>query len=96
MHRIWLSATAPGCDGGGDAQDVGPVALDHGLIDLPADQGPRVRRCSRWIERIEPLGRQVADICRRRGAIVMDWGTPFELIVLDATTGGLSLAVLRA
>jgi len=26
----------------------------------------------------------------------MDWGTPFELIVLSATTGGLALAVLRA
>lgn len=57
---------APSRDGRGDAQDVGPISLDHGLIDLPADQGPQVRRRGRWIERIEPLGRQVADTRAKR------------------------------
>ncbi len=34
----------PGSNGGGDAQDVGPIALDHGLVDLSADQRSQVRR----------------------------------------------------
>ena len=32
---------APGRDSGGDAQEIGPVALDHGLVDLSADQARR-------------------------------------------------------
>ncbi|EYB80002.1 hypothetical protein KPB2_5308 [Klebsiella pneumoniae Kb677] len=51
----------PGSNGGGDAQDVGPIALDHGLVDLSADQRSQVRRGGRRIERVEPFGWQVAD-----------------------------------
>ena len=84
---------APGRDGGGDAQDIGPVALDHGLIDFSADHGPQVGRGGRWIERIEPLGRQIADAGREP---VAENGARGEDMIGEAARVGELLADMAA
>ena len=59
QNLAWREAC--GSNRGGDAQDVRPVALYHGLVDLSAGQSPQVRRRGRWIKRIESLRWQIPD-----------------------------------
>ncbi|WP_425511080.1 hypothetical protein [Xylella taiwanensis] len=66
MSPIWAwryltGRDASGCNGGGNAQDVRLVALDHGLIDFSAAHGPQAYRDGRRIESVELFGRQIAD-----------------------------------
>ena len=79
----------PGSNGGGDAQDVGPIALDHGLVDLSADQRSQVRRGGRRIERVEPFGWQVADA---RSEPVAENGTCGKDVIGEAARVGELLA----
>lgn len=84
---------APGCDGGSDAQDVGPVTLDHDLVDLSADQGPQMCRRRRRLERIEPLGRKIPD---PQDEAVAENGASGEDVIGETARVGEPLADMAA
>ncbi len=54
----------PGPDGGGDAQDVGPVGADQGHVDATADQRRQRRMVGRFAEAAEASVLQVGNAPR--------------------------------
>lgn len=80
--------SASGGDGRGDAQDIGLVALNYSVIDGSADYGPQVGWGRRWIEHVEPLGRQIANT--RRESVAENGACGKDMIGKAAVTANCS------